>query len=83
MATITTLLLANFTVPERIGISPLSMLWLLPLVASIAVVYKATKVPKITALNFLKETVILFGSIVIFMIITALVLCASAWFITE
>jgi hypothetical protein len=75
--------LANFTVPETIGVNPLSMLWLLPLVASIAIVYKATKVPKITVLNFLKETVLLFGSIVIFMIITALVLCASAWFITE
>jgi hypothetical protein len=83
MATIAALLLANFTTPERIGVNSLSMLWLLPLVASIAVVYKATKVPKITVLNFLKETVILFGSIVIFMIITALVLCASAWFITE
>lgn len=83
MATITDLLLANFTVPETIGVNPLSMLWLLPLVASIAIVYKATKVPKITVLNFLKETVLLFGSIVIFMIITALVLCASAWFITE
>jgi hypothetical protein len=83
MATMTDLLLANFTVPETIGVNPLSMLWLLPLVASIAIVYKATKVPKITVLNFLKETVILFGSIVIFMIITALVLCASAWFITE
>ncbi len=83
MATITTLLLADFSVPEAIGVSPQSMLWLLPLVASIAVVYKATKVPKITVVNFLKETTILFGSIVIFMIITALVLCASAWFITE
>ena len=83
MATIITLLLADFSVPETIGVSPQSMLWLLPLVASIAVVYKATKVPKITVVNFLKETTILFGSIVIFMIITALVLCASAWFITE
>jgi len=83
MTTITALLLANFTTPERIGVNPRSMLWLLPLVAAIAVVYKATKVPKITAFNFLKETVVLFGSIVIFMIITALVLCASAWFITE
>ncbi len=83
MATMTSLLLANFTTPEPIGVTPHSMLWLLPLVASIAVVYKATKVPKITAVNFLKETVVLFGSIVIFMIITALVLCASAWLITE
>jgi hypothetical protein len=83
MATMTYLLLANFTIPEKIGVTPYSMLWLLPLVASIAVVYKATKVPKITAANFLKETVVLFGSIVIFMVITALVLCAAAWFITE
>ncbi len=83
MATMTALLLANFTTPEKIGVNPMSMLWLLPLVASIAVVYKATKVPKITAVNFIKETVVLFGSIVIFMIITALVLCASAWLITE
>jgi hypothetical protein len=59
------------------------MLWLLPLVAAIAIVYKATKVPKITAVNFLKETVVLFGSIVIFMAITALTLCAFAWLITE
>ncbi|KPK43211.1 MAG: hypothetical protein AMJ65_06450 [Phycisphaerae bacterium SG8_4] len=83
MVTMTALLLADFATPEKIGVNPQSMLWLLPLVASIAVVYKATKVQKITAFNFLKETVILFGSIVIFMIITALVLCASAWFITE
>lgn len=83
MATLTGLLLANFTIPERIGVTPHSMLWLLPLVASIAVVYKTTKVPKITAANFLKETVVLFGSIVIFMVMTALVLCAAAWLITE
>jgi hypothetical protein len=83
VTTMTALLLANFTTPERIGVTSQSMLWLLPLVAAIAVVYKATKAPKITAVGFLKETVILFGSIVIFMVITALVLCASAWLITE
>jgi len=77
------LLLANFTVPEKIGVTPQSMLWLLPLVAAIAVVYKATKVPKITARHFIKETVLLFGSIVVFMVVTALVLCALAWLITE
>ncbi len=83
MATITAFVLATFTTPEKIGVTPLSMLWLLPLVAAIVVVYKATKVPKITAVSFLKETAVLFGSIVIFMIITALILCASAWWITE
>ena len=83
MVTMTALLLADFATPEKIGVNPQSMLWLLPLVASIAVVYKATKVPKITAVSFLRETVVLFGSIVIFMIITAFVLCAVAWLITE
>ena len=83
MVTMTALLLADFATPEKIGVNPQSMLWLLPLVASIAVVYKATKVQKITAVNFLRETVILFGSIVIFMITTAFVLCAAAWLITE
>jgi hypothetical protein len=76
-------IMATFTTPEKIGATPQSMLWLLPLVASIAIVYKATKLPEIKAANFLKEVVILFGSIVVFMSITALVLCAFAWLITE
>jgi hypothetical protein len=75
--------MATFTTPEKIGATPQSMLWLLPLVASIAIVYKATKLPEIKAANFLKEVVILFGSIVVFMSITALILCAFAWLITE
>ena len=76
-------LLATFTAPEQIGTNPTSMLWLLPLTAAIAVVYKATKLPKITAGEFLKEVVVLFGSIVIFIITTALVLFAVAGLITE
>jgi len=83
MTKLTALLLANFTVPENIGVNPQSMLWLLPLVASIAVVYKATKVPKIKAVSFIRESAVLFGSIVVFMVVTALVLCAVAWLITE
>jgi len=83
MTKLTALLLANFTVPENIGVNPQSMLWLLPLVASIAVVYKATKVPKIKAVGFIRESAVLFGSIVVFMVVTALVLCAMAWLITE
>lgn len=83
MVRLSAMLLANFTTPGRIGVNPQSMLWLLPLVAAIAVVYKATKVPRITAGNFIKETVVLFGSIVVFMIVTAVVLCAAAWLITE
>jgi hypothetical protein len=76
-------ILANFTIPEQIGTTPQSMLWLLPLVASIAVVYKATKLPEIKAANFIKESVVLFGSIVVFMLVTAIVLYAIAWLVLE
>ena len=83
MSIIPALVIATFTTPEKIGANPQSMLWLLPLVAAIAIVYKATKLPEIKAANFLKEAVILFGSIVLFMSITALVLCTFAWLIIE
>jgi len=76
------MILASFTTPERIGVTPLSMLWLLPLALSISVVYKATKVTKVRAMNFIKESVVLFGSIVVFMFITAVVLLAFAWLVT-
>jgi hypothetical protein len=76
-------LIATFTSPERISTNPQFFLWLLPLVAAIAVVYKATKVSKIKIDSFLKEAAVLFGSIIIFMVITAIVLCALAWLIIE
>ena len=83
MPTIAAFLLADFTVPERITVDPQSMLWLLPLVAAVAIVYKATKVPKIKVVHFTKEVAVLFGSIVVFMVITALVLYVLAWLVTE
>lgn len=74
--------IATFTEPEMFGPSPQSILWLLPLVTAIAVIYKATKLPTIKAGNFIKETAILFGSIVVFIAIAALTLHALAWLIT-
>jgi len=83
MTIISAFVMASFTAPEKIEANPQSMLWLLPLLAAIVVVYKATKLPEIKTGNFLKEVAILFGSIIVFMVITALVLCALAWLITE
>lgn len=83
MSVLETLVIGTFTTPERIGTDPQSMLWLLPLAAAIAVVYKATKVSKISAGHFLKESVLLFGSIVIFIITAAVVLYIVAWLVTE
>jgi hypothetical protein len=55
------LVMATFTTPEKISSNPQSILWLLPLVAAIAIVYKATKLPEIKPANFLKEAMILSG----------------------
>lgn len=76
-------IMASFTTPEKIGTEPQYMLWLLPLAAAIVIVYKATKMPTITVRSFVKEAVVLFGSVVVFVTITALVLFALAWLITE
>lgn len=75
----TLFIIAAFKAPEPLATNPKLMLWLLPLAAAIAVIYKATKMPKITAVAFFKETVLLFGSIVVFIIVTALVLFAVVW----
>ncbi|MBL7153666.1 MAG: hypothetical protein ISS79_08105 [Phycisphaerae bacterium] len=82
MPLITTLIIGTFTTPEKIGVTALSMLWLLPLALSIAVVYKATKVREVRAASFITESVVLFGSIVVFMLITAVVLLTLAWLVT-
>lgn len=83
MELISAFVIATFTTPENVGVNPQSMLWLLPLAGAIAVVYKATKVPKIKTVSFLKESLLLFGSIVVFMLVTALVLFALTWLITQ
>ncbi|MFA5240553.1 MAG: hypothetical protein WC476_12720 [Phycisphaerae bacterium] len=75
--------IATFTSPEQICPNPQAMLWVLPVTAAIALVYKATKMPKFTTGAFLKEAAILFGSIVAFLIITAAALFAVAWLISK
>lgn len=76
------ILVATFTSPEQIQPNPQSMLWLLPLTAAISIVYKATKLQKITPGLFLKEATLLFGSIIGFIIMAALTLYALVWLIS-
>ncbi len=78
----TEFILATFTSPEQIGTNPQAVLWILPLIAAIAVVYKAAKLPTITFGNFIKESATLFGSIIVFVIIIALCLYGFAWLAT-
>jgi len=83
MTAFTTAMLGSFTTPMRIGTDPASMLWLLPLVAAIAIVYKATKVHKVRLQPFAKETAVLFGSIIVFIVVAALILYGLTWIVTE
>jgi hypothetical protein len=83
MLGIATFVMANLTVPEEIGTNPQSLLLLLPIAAAIAVVYKATKLQTISAGSFLKESVVLFCSIIAFMVASALVLWGVAWLLLE
>lgn len=76
------IIVGSFTTPMRVGTSPASMLWLLPLVAVIAVVYKATKVHRIRLKPFVKESAVLFGSIIVFIGVAALILYGLTWFVT-
>jgi hypothetical protein len=77
------MILGSFTTPMRIGTNPASMLWLVPLVAAIAIVYKATKVHKVRLRPFAKETAALFGSIIVFIVVAALILYGVMWIVTE
>lgn len=83
MTAATSALLASFTTPMQIDTNPASMLWLVPLVVAIAVVYKATKVHAIELRAFTKETALLIGSIFVFIAVAAVVLFGVAWLITE
>ncbi len=78
MATMMNLTIATFTAPLQLGPNPQLMLWVLPLAAAIAVVYKTTKLPTIKTVTLLRETAALFASIVVFMALVALALYAIA-----
>ena len=66
-----TTFLASFTLPYEIGGDSMSLLWLLPLLAVVAIVYKTLKLPVITANKFIREVIILFGTILLFMALIA------------
>ena len=83
MSAVDFLIIATFTAPEVLVPEPALTLWLLPLAASISITYKATKLPKITPVNFIKEAAILFASIVVFVVVIMLVLHAFRWLVTE
>ncbi|MBW8016736.1 MAG: hypothetical protein FVQ82_11160 [Planctomycetes bacterium] len=77
------IILAGFMSPIDIPTSPASMLWMFPLILSIAIVYKATKLRVIFPKIFIKEVVVLFLTISIFLILAGVGLNILVAFITS
>lgn len=66
--------LASFTAPLEIGTDPASVLWMFPLLASVAIIYKATRAKVIFPISFIKEVVVLFITMSILMILAGFAL---------
>lgn len=64
-------LVATFTAPQNIGTDIKSLLWIFPLLASIAIVYKATKMRVVFLRKFFTEVIILFCTLSVVMILIA------------
>lgn len=76
-------ILAAFTAPIEIGTTPSSMLWMFPLLAAIALVYKATKMRVLFTKTYLLQSLLLFLSVSGFMIMAIVVLNLLSWLITS
>jgi hypothetical protein len=74
--------LAGFLAPIDIGTTPASLLWMFPLLLSIAVVYKGTRLRVLFWKQFALEVLILFLTLSGFMILAGLVLNLLVWLIT-
>jgi len=58
-----------------------SLLWTLPICLSISLVYKAVKLEKFTVRLFVREALLLFITIVGFLIFVSLILLAINWLV--
>ena len=74
--------IATFTAPEYIAMDAKSTLWIFPLLLSVAVIYKATKMRVIFLHRFFREILILFCTLSVTMTIIAALLHVVVWIIT-
>ena len=77
------IILASFSAPTEIGTTPASMLWMFPLLAAIALVYKATKMRVLFTKKYLQQSALLFLSVSGFMVMAIAVLNLLSWMITS
>lgn len=76
------LIVATFTAPENIGMDFKSLLWIFPLLLSVAIIYKATKMRVIFLRRFFREILILFCTLSVVMTLVAAVLHVGVWILT-
>ena len=69
-------LLAIFQTPMYIPTRPAAILWLLPLALTIALVYKAIKLEPFRPETFVREVLLLFATMVGFLVLIAGILLA-------
>lgn len=74
--------LGGFTAPMSIGTTPQSMLWMFPLLLSVALIYKATKLRVMFMKRFFREVALLFATLSVFMVLAAVGLNILVWFLT-
>lgn len=76
-------ILASFTSPMTIHTDPWAMLYMFPLLAAIALVYKATKMRVIFWKRFILQSVLLFLTVSGFMIAAIVVINLISWLVTS
>lgn len=76
-------ILASFTAPIEIGTNPWAMLYMFPLLAAIAVVYKATKTRVIFPKRLAIQSLLLFLTVSGFMIAAIIVINLISWLVTS
>lgn len=74
-----TQMIASFTSPEHISVNPYTLLWMLPLLLGISIVYKTTKLKVFFWKKLVKEVAILMTTSIVFITLTAL----AIWGIIE
>ncbi len=74
--------LASFTSPMHIGTTPMSLLWMFPLLLTVALIYKATKLRVMFMGKFAKQVITLFLTLSGFMILAVIGLNILVWFLT-
>ena len=75
--------LGSLTSPMHIGTDAVSMLWMFPVLAGVALIYKAVKLRVMFMGKYFREVFVLFVSISIFIILVGVAMHVLVHFMTK